>query len=102
MKENFSLNIKLNEEEGKRLLGGYVPKNIMTDKWFVYFDEGSLHFHHSSTGIRIYKVQVELGSDGGVELTTVEANRDPKLWKLNTSQDISTLTSLIKLYSNTQ
>ncbi|MGQ3014494.1 MAG: hypothetical protein ACT6QS_12370 [Flavobacteriales bacterium] len=41
----------------EQLIQGYIPE-VMEDRWFIYFDEGFLHFHRSWTGFGIYKARL--------------------------------------------
>jgi len=45
-------------EDFDRISLGLVPKE-MEDKWFIYHDGTTLHFHRSWTGHCIYQVEFE-------------------------------------------
>ena len=62
-------------EEGRRIALGIVPRN-MEDKWFIYFEDGWLHFHRSWTGVCIYTVRLA-DADGASEIAEAWVNRAP-------------------------
>lgn len=63
------------DAEAERLMLGLIPAE-MEDKWFVYFDDGWLHFHRSWTGFHIFALRLD-GSPAGVRVTESWVNRDP-------------------------
>ena len=63
-------------DERRRLALGIVPRN-MEDKWFIFFEDGWLHFHRSWTGACIYSVRVT-DSDAGSEVAEAWVNRAPE------------------------
>ena len=74
-RESLALDAVFTDAEAERLMLGLIPAE-MEDKWFVYFDEGWLHFHRSWTGFHIYALRLD-GSPGGVRVTDSWVNRDP-------------------------
>ena len=59
-----------------RLLRGYIPQDMDT-KWFVYLEDGALHWHHSWTGIAVFRLHVRPAQAmaGHWEVQSVEVNR---------------------------
>lgn len=52
-------------EEGARLKKGLIPES-MEDKWFIYFQNGTLYFHRSWIGLGVFKcelLETETGYD---------------------------------------
>jgi len=61
-------------EEMEQIRRGMVPEQ-MEDKWFIFWEEGTLYFHRSWTGFCIYELQFEQsGSTWAAE--SLIANRD--------------------------
>ena len=42
---------------------GLIPE-VMEDKWFIYFEEPHLYFHHSWSGQPVYRVTLVENGDG--------------------------------------
>ena len=63
-------------EQVGRLRLGLIPEE-MSDKWFVYWQDDTLHFHRSWTGHCIYIVRLAPES-GGHRMTSADVNRDPE------------------------
>jgi hypothetical protein len=64
------------DADAERITNGLIPQ-AMEDKWFVYFEDGWLHFCRSWTGIQIYGVRLD-GSPGGVRVVDSWVNGDPQ------------------------
>src|SRR4051794_31402468 len=62
-------------EEHRRLAQGLVPRE-REDKWFIFLEDGWLHFHRSWTGLWIYSVQLRPEGDG-YAVAEALVNRDP-------------------------
>lgn len=45
------------KQEAARLKKGLIPQG-MEDRWFIYFDDGMLHFHRSWIGLGVYKIRL--------------------------------------------
>lgn len=67
--------------EMEKLAQGLVPME-MEQKWFVYFDDNTLHFHRSWTGNKIYEVSFLPGASGGRSDKAV-VNCDPSQYRAN-------------------
>jgi hypothetical protein len=81
-------------DEYRQITFGHIPKEI-EDKWFIFFENDKIYFHHSSTGFLIY--EVELRAAGKLYLVdSVWVNRDPSQ-NSETDDDfeLETLSSLI-------
>ena len=50
-------------EQFLELKKGLIPQQ-MEDKWFIFYEDGWLHFHRSWTGFGNYKAQVVKEEDG--------------------------------------
>ena len=49
--------ITFSQEQYLKLQKGLIPK-AMEDKWFIYFENDSLYFHRSWTGLGIYRAEI--------------------------------------------
>lgn len=61
--KKLEVSISLNNNQLSKLKLGLVP-NEMEDKWFVYYNEGCIHFHRSWTGFEIFKAKLQLDENG--------------------------------------
>jgi hypothetical protein len=61
--------------EFARMQQGLIPQQ-MEDKWFIYWEEGILHFHRSWTGFEIYQIEFSVRESGEAILTKCLVNRD--------------------------
>src|ERR1700756_5303385 len=64
---------------GDRMRGGHVPVD-MDDRWFIYFEDGWLHFHHSWTGAHLFALRLD-GCPAGVRVVDAWASRDPDQYR---------------------
>ena len=61
-----SLDLKgmyLTPEQYERVIQGHIPE-AMEDKWFIYFENGTLYCHRSWTGDLVYLVELVPTRDG--------------------------------------
>lgn len=64
-----SLDLKgmyLTPEQYERVIQGHIP-DAMEDKWFIWFENGTLYCHRSWTGDHVYSVEIIPTRDGGYE-----------------------------------
>lgn len=59
-------------EEMEAIRRGLIPE-VMEDKWFVFWEDGRLHFHRSWTGFCLFILRFE-----GDRMVEAEVNRDPE------------------------
>ena len=75
----LALNRTFSAAEMELVRRGFIPEE-MEDKWFIYWEDGTLYFHRSWTGLCIYVVR--FSSDGeGCRMTEALVNRDPAQWR---------------------
>lgn len=95
--ENESLDFYrlFSPSEFEKIRIGLIPRE-MEDKWFIYYDNYTLHFHRSWTGHHIYKVVVELLNDNTYKTIQTIVNRNKAQYNQEDNQyDISLLSYLI-------
>ena len=83
------------DSEAAQIELGFVPKE-MEDKWFIFHEEGWLHFHRSWTGYCVFSMRLD-GSPAGVRTTEAWVNRNKAEYNSQSSfDDIDLLDCLIK------
>lgn len=75
----LQLNRVFSAEEMERIRRGVIPEE-MEDKWFTYWEDGTLYCHRSWTGICLYAVKFVPEGDGH-RMVEAEANRDPEQYQ---------------------
>lgn len=96
-KEDLQFSMFFTDEEAERLMFGLIPQQ-MEDKWFIYFSDGWLRFHHSWTGAVIYAIRLD-GSPAGVRVIESWVNRDPEQYSAtDTEYDKKLLRFLIEAF----
>jgi hypothetical protein len=82
---------------GDRMRDGHVPVD-MDDRWFIYFQDGWLHFHRSWTGAHIFALRLD-GCSAGVCVIDGWVNREPDQYRSpGVEQDRATVVGLIHSY----
>lgn len=75
---------------------GLIPE-AMEDKWFVYWQDDTLFFHRSWTGICVYVVRF-VAESFGHRMVEATVNRDPQQYKETSDQrDAEIISYLIDL-----
>jgi hypothetical protein len=59
------LTLRVSPDEYERLRAGSIPEDI-DDKWFIFYEDGWVYFHHSWTGDCIFAVPIEQDGEGYV------------------------------------
>jgi hypothetical protein len=75
----IGLDLRFTAGELEQMKRGVIPVE-MEDKWFVYWQDDTLHFHRSWTGFCVYVVRFECDESGSraVEATV---NREPEQYR---------------------
>lgn len=81
------IQIKLSQIKFKKIAVGLIPSS-MDDKWFVYYNEGWLYIHRSSTGNLIFKARIQQTSDDQYVINEFWAEQDEGRWKSNSRQEV--------------
>jgi hypothetical protein len=80
--------------EMEQVRRGSIPEQ-MEDKWFVYWENNTLYFHRSWTGICIYIARFHEERDGYV-MRDADVNRDPEQYQTTSDdEDLRLLSVLI-------
>lgn len=72
---SIALDRLFSKDESALLKLGFLPRE-MDDKWFIYFENNTLHFHRSWTGVCIYQVFFKQEGDA-LRMTQAIVNRNP-------------------------
>ena len=93
---SITLNRRYPLEALEQIKRGVIPEE-MEDKWFVYWEDGTLFFHRSWTGVCVYVVRFRCEEDGAT-MIGAEVNRDPKQYRLeDIAHDAEMIPFLIKV-----
>jgi len=80
-----------------RMKGGHVPID-MDDRWFIYFEEGWLHFHRSWTGSHIFALKLDECAQG-VRVIEAWASRELEQYRsAGIEHDRQTVVRLVRSY----
>jgi hypothetical protein len=81
-------------QEMERIRRGLLPRQ-MEDKWFIYWQDGSLFFHRSWTGYCIYIVRFAAAGKHD-RMIAADVNRDSKQYsETNDKRDAAMISYLI-------
>jgi len=75
--------ISFSQEQYLKLQEGLIPK-AMEDKWFIYFENDSLYFHRSWTGLGIYRAEIikeDIGEDKKYAIKEFYLETDEEIYK---------------------
>ncbi|WP_457598883.1 hypothetical protein [Hydrogenimonas sp.] len=67
-------------QEMERIRRGLVSMGA-EEKWFIYWRDDRLFFHHSWTGYCIYIVYFSAEGNGNYRMIKADVNRDPEQYK---------------------
>lgn len=93
-KGTLSIGRRFTLAEMEQVRRGCIPEQ-MEDKWFVYWENNTLYFHRSWTGICIYIARFHEEQDGYV-MRDADVNRDPEQYQTTSDEeDVRLLSDLI-------
>ena len=55
--KQLEIYLEFTESQFNKIKNGLIPEE-MEDKWFIYYEEGFLHFHRSWTGYGLFKAKI--------------------------------------------
>ena len=92
------LNLVFTESQSALLKLGFVPFE-MEDKWFIYFENATLHFQRSWKGVCIYQVACDEAADHTLRISRALVNRDPEQYsETRNERDVETISQLIDAF----
>lgn len=87
----------LTPAEMARVSRGFIPV-VQEQKWFAFFEDGTLHLHRSWTGLAVYRLRFEPlpKKPGHWRIALAEVNRHPRQYQhLDDDEDVAMVASLI-------
>jgi 8-oxo-dGTP pyrophosphatase MutT (NUDIX family) len=84
-------------QEMARIARGFIP-TVQEQKWFAYFEDGTLHLHRSWTGLAIYRLHFAPvpKKPGHWRVTKAEVNRHPRQYtQQRDDEDVAILRDLV-------
>lgn len=94
----LTLNRTFTKDQAALLKLGFVPFE-MEDKWFIYFENATLHFHRSWTGACIFQVACDEEAAGTLRIRRALVNRDPEQYsETRNERDVETISQLIDVF----
>lgn len=73
---------------------GVIPQSA-ADKWFIYEDDGWLHFHRSATGTCVFQMQLA-AQEGAYGVVQARVNRDPVQYRSSDDEyDVALMSYLV-------
>lgn len=88
---------RLTPAEMARVVRGFIPE-VQEQKWFAFFEDGTLHLHRSWTGLAVYRLRFEPlpRKPGHWRVALSEVNRHPRQYpQTSDDEDVAMLRSLI-------
>jgi len=55
--KQLEIYLEFTESQFNKIKNGLIPEE-MEDKWFIYYEQGFLHFHRSWTGHGLFKAKI--------------------------------------------
>jgi ADP-ribosyl-[dinitrogen reductase] hydrolase len=94
--KTLTVNWKLDQEAYKRLQLGHVAHE-MEDKWNVYMEDGTVHFHRSWTGMELFRFTLQPAENGSYTVSQFEVEQDPERYTETDEQAIrNTLSEVLQ------
>jgi hypothetical protein len=91
---SIALDRCFSSQEMQKIRRGVTPSQ-MEDKWFVFWETGTLAFHRSWTGNCVYRVHFE-GIGDSWRMVSADVNRDPDQYSgVSDDQDAQLISYLI-------
>ena len=58
-------NLEFNKRQFQKIKLGHLPQE-MEDKWFLFFEDGTIHVHRSWTGYAVFQAEIKPNNNGYV------------------------------------
>lgn len=96
--ERISLDLAFTVQQMRNLRQGFIPVD-QGQKWFLYFDDDTLHIHRSWTGYKMFEVVFEADGDS-TRARFTRVNLDPDCYSGTLDEARETLLELLQYYSS--
>jgi len=98
--ERISLDVAFTAQQMRNLRRGFIPVD-QGQKWFLYFEDDTLHIHRSWTGFQMFEVVFEADGDGAVA-RFARVSLDPEVYTGSLDEARETLFELLQHYSTNE
>lgn len=95
--ERVTLDLAFDASQMSNLRLGFIPVD-QNQKWFLYFEDNTLHCHRSWTGSKMFEVVFEPAGDGAVA-RFARVNLDPECHSGTLDEARETLQDLMRYYA---
>lgn len=95
LRSKIACNRRYRDREVEQMKLGVIPEQ-MEDKWFIFWEKDTLHFHRSWTGFCTYRVKFRRLKSGW-RMWQITANRNPEQYRGTDERDIIEVPFLIDL-----
>jgi hypothetical protein len=92
--KQLEIYLEFTESQFNKIKDGLIPEE-MEDKWFIYYEEGFLHFHRSWTGYGLFKAKITKEPTGYIIRDFLVERNIEKYSNLDDDGDRTTLKLLI-------
>lgn len=92
--KQLEIYLEFTESQFNKIKNGLIPEE-MEDKWFIYYEEGFLHFHRSWTGYGLFKAKITKEPTGYIIRDFLVERNIEKYSNLDDDGDRTTLKLLI-------
>ena len=92
--KRISIDLSFTQDQFEKIKQGFLPA-AMEDKWVIYYSRGTLYFHRSWTGYRIYTAKI-LRHKSGYAINEFCAERNADIYSnTDDNEDVATIIFLI-------
>jgi len=95
--ERISLDLAFTAQQMRNLRLGFIPVD-QGQKWFLYFEDDTLHIHRSWTGYKMFEVVFEANGDAA-RARFARVNLDPEVYIGTLDEARETLLDLLQYYA---
>jgi hypothetical protein len=92
--QKIAIDLSFTQNQFEKIKQGFLPE-AMEDKWVIYYSRGTLYFHRSWTGYRIYTAKM-LRHKSGYAIREFYVERNADIYSnTDDKEDVATITFLI-------
>lgn len=96
--ERISLDLAFTARQMRNLRRGFIPLD-QDQKWFLYFEDSTLHIHRSWTGYKMFEVVFAVDGDTA-RARIARVNLDPECYSGTLDEARETLLDLLQYYAS--
>jgi len=92
--KRIAIDLSFTQAQFEKIKQGFLP-DAMEDKWVIYYSKGTVYFHRSWTGHRMYKAKITRHENGyAIREFYVERNQN-RYRNTDDNEDVATFAFLI-------